>query len=114
MTKNNKHWLYFFGLIAIELFQLIYFDIRKEAFFIDEVWSYTLANSYYFPQVGEAAQFFGIPLDSDFWVKSLTVNNEDSIQVELKAGLIKDNLPPLIDGFLPDSISSKMIMRIEK
>ena len=44
----------------------------------------------------------------------VTVNNEDSIQVELKAGLIKDNLPPLIDGFLPDSISSKMIMRIEK
>ena len=44
----------------------------------------------------------------------VTVNNEDSIQVELKAGLIKDNLPPLIDGFLPDPISSKMIMRIEK
>ena len=44
----------------------------------------------------------------------VTVNNEDSIQVELKAGLIKDNLPPLIDGFLPDYISSKMIMRIEK
>ena len=44
----------------------------------------------------------------------VTVNNEASIQVELKAGLIKDNLPPLIDGFLPNSISSKMIMRIEK
>ena len=44
----------------------------------------------------------------------VTVNAEDSIQVKLKAGLIKDNLPPLIDGFLPDSISSKMIMRIEK
>ena len=44
----------------------------------------------------------------------VTVNNEDSIQVELKAGLIKDNLPPLIDGFLPYDISSKMIMRIEK
>ena len=44
----------------------------------------------------------------------VTVNAEDSIQVELKAGLIKDNLPPLIDGFLPNSISSKMIMRIEK
>ena len=42
------------------------------------------------------------------------VNAEDSIQVELKAGLIEDNLPPLIDGFLPNSISSKMIMRIEK
>ena len=44
----------------------------------------------------------------------VTVHAEDSIQVELKAGLIKDNLPPLIDGFLPDDISSKMIMRIEK
>ena len=44
----------------------------------------------------------------------VTVNAEDSIQVELKAGLIKDNLPPLIDGFLPGDISSKMIMRIEK
>ena len=44
----------------------------------------------------------------------VTVNAEDSIQVELRAGLIKDNLPPLIDGFLPNSISSKMIMRIEK
>lgn len=42
------------------------------------------------------------------------IDEKDSIQVELKAGLIKDNLPPLIDGFLPDSISSKMIMRIEK
>ena len=46
--------------------------------------------------------------------KVVTVNAEDSIQVELKAGLIKDNLTPLIDGFLPDDISSKMIMRIEK
>ena len=44
----------------------------------------------------------------------VTVNAEDSIQVELKAGLMEDNLPPLIDGFLPDYISSKMIMRIEK
>ena len=42
------------------------------------------------------------------------VNGEDSIQVELKAGLMEENLPPLIDGFLPDYISSKMIMRIEK
>ena len=42
------------------------------------------------------------------------IDEKDSIQVELKAGLIKDNLPPLIDGFLPNSISSKMIMRIEK
>ena len=42
------------------------------------------------------------------------IDEKDSIQVELKAGLIKDNLPPLIDGFLPDDISSKMIMRIEK
>ena len=42
------------------------------------------------------------------------IDEKDSIQVELKAGLIEDNLPPLIDGFLPDSISSKMIMRIEK
>ena len=44
----------------------------------------------------------------------VTVNAEDSIQVELKAGLMEDNLPPLIDGFLPGDISSKMIMRIEK
>ena len=44
----------------------------------------------------------------------VSVNSEDSIQVELKAGLMEDNLPPLIDGFLPDYISSKMIMRIEK
>ena len=44
----------------------------------------------------------------------VTVNAEDSIQVELKAGLIEDNLPPLIDDFLPNYISSKMIMRIEK
>ena len=42
------------------------------------------------------------------------IDEKDSIQVELKAGLIKDNLPPLIDGFLPYDISSKMIMRIEK
>ena len=42
------------------------------------------------------------------------IDEKDSIQVELKAGLIEDNLPPLIDGFLPDYISSKMIMRIEK
>ena len=42
------------------------------------------------------------------------IDEKDSIQVELKAGLIEDNLPPLIDGFLPDPISSKMIMRIEK
>ena len=42
------------------------------------------------------------------------IYEKDRIKVELKAGLIKDNLPPLIDGFLPNSISSKMIMRIEK
>ena len=42
------------------------------------------------------------------------IDEKDSIQVELKAGLIEDNLPPLIDGFLPNYISSKMIMRIEK
>ena len=42
------------------------------------------------------------------------ISDNDSIQVELKAGLMEDDLLPLIDGFLPDQISSKMIMRIEK
>ena len=42
------------------------------------------------------------------------IDEKDSIQVEIKAGLMEDNLPPLIDGFLPGYISSKMIMRIEK
>lgn len=41
------------------------------------------------------------------------ISDNDSIQVELKAGLMEDDLLPLIDGFLPDQISSKMIMRIE-
>ena len=42
------------------------------------------------------------------------ISDNDSIQVELKAGLMEDDLLPLIDGFLPDQISSKMVMRIEK
>ena len=42
------------------------------------------------------------------------ISDNDSIQVERKAGLMEDDLPPLIDGFLPEQISSKMVMRIEK
>lgn len=42
------------------------------------------------------------------------ISDNDSIQVELKAGLMEDDLLPLIDGFLPDQISSKMVMWIEK
>ncbi|MCI8454331.1 MAG: hypothetical protein HFE84_06930 [Lachnospiraceae bacterium] len=50
VLKKKKHWV-FGGIIVLQLFCIVYFANAKQGFFVDELWSYGLANSYYHPHV---------------------------------------------------------------
>ncbi len=70
--KINTSVLFCF-ITALQLTLLIYFGYKKEGFFIDELWSYNLSNSYFLPFIGDAKNYFNRWIPGTFFLDSLEV-----------------------------------------
>ena len=49
MIKKSKIPIILFALLLFELIFALFWGSKKEGYYIDEPWSYGLANSYYQP-----------------------------------------------------------------
>lgn len=49
--KNGKVWKCFVFICAIQTLMMVFWGTQKKGFYVDELWSYGLANSYYHPHV---------------------------------------------------------------
>ena len=61
---------------AVLLFQLLiilYFAEQKDGLFVDEIWSFNLANNYYYPFLRKGPDFFNQWLTAGDWNKTLSV-----------------------------------------
>lgn len=75
--KNISFKSVFFVLFLIILSQCIVFLwalSKRDGLYVDELWTFNLADSYFFPLLGEANDYFGVWLSSDFFQKVLTVD----------------------------------------
>lgn len=66
--------LIFLFILVAQILIIIHYGNRKVTLFIDEIWTFNLANSYYSPFIGNASDYFNKWFDAYFWQKAITVS----------------------------------------
>lgn len=64
----------FLLIILVQVLIIIHYGNRKITLFIDEIWTFNLANSYYAPFIGDASNYFNKWLNASFWQSSIAVS----------------------------------------
>lgn len=102
--------------LAVTMFTLVYWCIQKSDFFIDEIATYGLSNSYYAPFIGDTTEdgsLINKVITKQNFVDYLTTSQEDSFKFDsVYFNQTKDTQPPLhyfiihfISSFFPGSYS---------
>lgn len=74
-SKRKSRWL-FFLVLFLQLLFAVFWCTQKSGYFVDELWSYGLANSYYKPYV-----YVGSPVE-DGWVSGEYFGNYLTVDAE--------------------------------
>ena len=77
--KKNWWMIILFIILFAQVFLLIAGQ-NKKGYFVDELWGYGLANSYYHPHVYSDDAFNGEYLSPDYFKEYLEVSEEDSFK----------------------------------
>ena len=87
------------GIILAQMFMMIFAGINKKGFFVDEMWSYGLANSYYAPHIWAKDRdnfVSNIYVDNTFFNEYLEVDDNDAFKYDsVYHNLSNDAHPPL-------------------
>ncbi len=67
LLKKIKPSVVFVFLLAIQIIMMVFWGNAKQGFFVDELWSYGLANSYYFPHIFSDNALEGKWVDGEFF-----------------------------------------------
>lgn len=117
MLCISKGWcrnsFLFVFMIVLQLLIIIYFGEQKEGLFVDEIWSFNLANHYYHPFLKSASDYFNRWLCQDDWVRTLAVSIEHRFNYDsIIYNLSQDVHPPLffialhtVCSFFPEQFS---------
>lgn len=73
MKKQTKEFLFLFAILLLQIGLMIYFGFRKEGLFLDELWTFNLANGYFFPMLSDASDYYNQWLSGTFFHEALTV-----------------------------------------
>lgn len=76
MLSKSKIVSLFIKILFLQLLLLVAMGLKKTSFFVDEIWSYNLANSYYFPALLDATGYFDKWLPGSLWKDLLVVAPE--------------------------------------
>ena len=107
-----RNFLFLF-IVAVQIAVCIHYAKYKTNLFIDEIWTYNLANNYYNPFVGSAAEYMNRWIDSKFWLQVLSVQpGEEFCYGSVFYNQAQDVHPPLyymvihtICSFFPQQFS---------
>lgn len=105
VRKSCVHFV-FLGIVFLHMIFAVYLGSEKEGYYIDELWSYGLANSYKMPHLQEMEGYMGNWHEPDFYEQYLVVGPEETFAWEsVYSNQEKDVHPPLF-YFLLHSICS--------
>lgn len=76
MLSKSRIISLFIKILVIQLLLIVVMGTKKTSFFVDEIWTFNLANSYYFPALLEAKGYFDRWLPGEFWQQLLVVAPE--------------------------------------
>lgn len=94
-VKNKIHFT-FCIIWTVLLLNILYWGGRKEGYYIDELWSYGLANSYYEPFLQEQEGYMDQWHEPEFYLNYLTVNSGEAFSyASVYDNQVNDVHPPL-------------------
>ncbi len=74
LINKKKTILFMSILLILQIFVLIHYGkVKGEFLWIDEIWTFNLANRYYEPFLTDASKYYGILLNASFWNTTLPV-----------------------------------------
>lgn len=113
ISKKNGAYIIFLFVLIIQLITMTYFASEKEGYHVDELWSYGLANSYYFPHIFMDDNLDINWVDGEFFRSYITANEGEKFAYgSVKYNMEHDSHPPMyfavlhtISSFFPDTFS---------
>lgn len=76
-AKQMKMSILFLIILAVQLVNVFAWGCRKEGYYIDELWSYGLANSYYQPFLQDRTDYMNRWHSADYFESYLIVEPEE-------------------------------------
>lgn len=109
MKKLSVYWLF---ILIIQIIVIVIFANNKNNFFVDEIYSFAFANSYYMPTYLNS-DYYNVMLNEEFWHNILTVQEFERFDIKSVIYNIQTDVhPPLyyiilhmISSFFPDILS---------
>jgi len=96
MNIKIKNTTLLYCIISIQVVIILYYCNRKSGFFIDELWTYNLSNSFYFPLLHNIGDLLNKWLPQSFWIESLTASPDHTFEYgSVIYNQTKDVHPPL-------------------
>lgn len=96
MVRSEKIQLLFCLVWLLLFLNCFYWGSQKEGYYIDELWSYGLANSYYAPFLQDQDDYMDHWHGSGFYMNYLTVDSGDAFSyVSVYDNQVHDVHPPL-------------------
>lgn len=77
MKKQYKMTMLIGMILVLQTLCMVYFANQKQGYFVDELWSYGLANSYYHPHVYSDDALEGVWVSGDYFREYLEVSETE-------------------------------------
>lgn len=73
-VEKTNIYIIFAVILFLQILFMLYYCNMKQGFFVDEIWSYGLSNSYYHAQIWEDNGLANVRIDPEMFKSYLTVN----------------------------------------
>lgn len=95
LSKKNNH-IIIIGILFVQILFMVFYCDMKKGFFVDEIWSYGLANSYYHAQIWEDGALDNTEISPEMFKNYLTVNAGETFKFgSVIYNQTHDSHPPL-------------------
>lgn len=112
-VEKTNIYIIFAVILFVQIVFMLYYCNMKQGFFVDEIWSYGLSNSYYHAQIWEDNGLDNVKIDPEMFKSYLTVNKGEEFSYgSVIYNQTHDAHPPLfylvlhtISSFFPGQFS---------
>ena len=73
-VEKTNIYIIFVVILCIQVLFMLYYCNMKKGYFVDEIWSYGLSNSYYHAQLEDNNSLENVKISSELFKKYLTVD----------------------------------------
>ena len=73
-VEKTNIYIIFAVILFVQIVFMLYYCNMKQGFFVDEIWSYGLSNSYYHAQIWEDNGLDNVKIEPEIFKSYLTVN----------------------------------------